>query len=72
MAPILTTRVTIKVPKHAYETPDCSDTHLEVSDEAAGGFLVLKQGDAVIRLDADELEALAAEGKRMVAAWDAA
>lgn len=68
MATILTTRVTIKTPQGV----DGDDTILEVEDEGGGAFLVLKQGDAVIRIDADELEALAAEGKRLVAAWDAA
>ena len=45
--------------------------HMNIDDDAAGGFLVLNQDSATdIKVTAEELQILADEGKKMLDAYD--
>ena len=50
-------------------------THVEIDDEAAGGFVVLKQytdeGNMTIKLDKEELEEVFRLSNKLLAAYDA-
>jgi hypothetical protein len=50
-------------------------THIEIDDEAAGGFIVLKQhtddGTMKIKLDKDEMEEVFRLANKLLAAYDA-
>ena len=54
-----------------------SATHIKIDDEAGGGYFVLEQSaeglePGQIKIDNDELDLIAHEGKKLMAAYDKA
>jgi hypothetical protein len=45
-------------------------THVRIDDEAAGGFIVLKQDDKELRFDLEELEEVIIAARELLAQYD--